>query len=155
MITAVSSSPSTTGTLQSGSDATIAGLNKQIRSLQRQLAQAQKSQGGANAAAAQAGGTPSTLVSSSQTASITSEIVSVEAQIQRLVLESQLEKIQASSNAGNGTGHTESPSHAVAAGKSAASPGQHKSASLEPQAPATPGSYAPQPQRGQIVDERA
>lgn len=108
MISRISSSLSSAGSASSGSSSKLAELNKHVSTLKQQLTQAQKSK-------------PQDIDSSVKANSITQEIVSVEAQIERLALEAQLAKLTsanvAKAQASNGRDGLKAEGHDADASK--------------------------------------
>ena len=113
MIPAVVSSMSAAAGRGADGDPTLAELSRQMQSLQQKLSVAQKD---------------TTPPRGAQAASITGEIVNVQAQMERMILEAQLAKLRASINAAAG---------ADAAGSAAGSGGDAGGSS-----PGTPGASA-------------
>ncbi len=118
MTPAVGSSTSTFGKRTVDSDTTLAELNRQVQSLRQKLAQVGKD------------APPPPPPSDSQSVTLSREMVSVQAQIERVILEAQLTKLGAISSTANKVQGEPSPAATPASdGARASSDARHSGAS--------------------------
>jgi predicted nucleic acid-binding Zn-ribbon protein len=154
MVSTVSSTQSISAVGASNSIAKIAELNKQASTLRQQLLRARRSSGEAEV---QSEATPE----ADKTESLTREIVNVQTQIEQLVLEAQLSRLNVASatKSGNGdaagseagSGNRASKHDAV----KGATHGSHAAGQDERVSEAVTEAYQPASDSGKLVDVQA